>query len=107
MRWIKLFASKEEALVRIKEGIPFTVAIDAHRICLVQRQQDFFAFKAYCPHAGASLSEAFCNGKGEVVCPLHGYRFDLVSGREASGLAYELAMYPIKIQEDGLFIGWR
>lgn len=38
-----------------------------------------YGIQNICPHEGGQL----CNGwieSGEVVCPLHGYRFDLKTG---------------------------
>ena len=37
-------------------------------------------FKRSCPHASADLSEGDLY-RGRVTCPLHGYKFDLRSGR--------------------------
>lgn len=39
-----------------------------------------YAIEDACNHAGASLSDGERIG-ASVVCPMHGYRFDLVSGR--------------------------
>jgi 3-phenylpropionate/trans-cinnamate dioxygenase ferredoxin subunit len=105
MRWIKLFSSLEEASSHMQEGKPFTVAIDSLSLCLIRHQHTLSAFQSHCPHAGASLSEAFCNSKKEIVCPRHGYRFELTSGREMSGQPYDLKLYPIQLTEEGIFIG--
>lgn len=105
MGWVKLFSSQQEALERLKENTPFTVAIDARRICLIRNTHGIFAFKAYCPHAGASLSDAFCNAQNEIVCPLHGHRFELRTGREITGNSEELYLYPLQINENGVFLG--
>ena len=105
MHWVKLFSSAEEAGARLEENKPFTIAIDALKVCLLKNKSGLFAFKAFCPHAGASLSDAFCNPQNEIVCPLHGYRFELRSGRETSGHPQELMLYPIEVKADGVFLG--
>jgi len=105
MQWVKLFNSKQEAEERLEENKPFTVAIDALRICLLRNNSGIFAFKAYCPHAGASLSDAFCNANNEIVCPLHGYRFELRNGQEVTGHSDELYIYPLQLLPDGVFLG--
>lgn len=107
MQWIKLFGSQQEAEERLTDNKPFTVAIDALRICLLKNEKGLFAFRAYCPHAGASLSEAFCNAQNEIVCPLHGYRFELHTGRETTGHSEELTTYPLRVEHDGVFLGLR
>jgi nitrite reductase/ring-hydroxylating ferredoxin subunit len=40
---------------------------------------------------------------GEVVCPWHGYRFNLQSGRCAES-APDIPIYPIKESEEGFFV---
>jgi nitrite reductase/ring-hydroxylating ferredoxin subunit len=107
MHWIKLFSSETEATQRVEDGKIFTVAINEFKICLVRVDKTFTAFKAICPHAGASLSDGHVNTYREIVCPLHSYRFSLLDGREASGHDCELSMYPIEVRTDGVFLGWR
>jgi nitrite reductase/ring-hydroxylating ferredoxin subunit len=54
-------------------------------IALTRIVDEFHAFSSSCPHRGASLIEATINGFGEVICPLHQYRFDLKTGQVKSG----------------------
>lgn len=63
------------------------------------------AFAAGCPHAGAPLIEGTLNARGEVVCPLHHYRFRLDNGYNSSGEGYRLKTYPVEEREDGLYLG--
>ena len=42
---------------------------------------------------------------GNVVCPLHRYRFNLQTGRDVTGEGYYLKIYPVEIPEEGVFIG--
>lgn len=107
MKWIKIFASSEQAMETVKENKPFTVSLSGTLICLVRMEGRFSAFKAFCPHAGASLSDGFVNPYGEIVCPLHGYRFSLRDGREKSGHSCELSLYSVEIREEGVFLGIR
>jgi nitrite reductase/ring-hydroxylating ferredoxin subunit len=43
---------------------------------------------------------------GNIVCPLHRYKFSLVNGRNVSGEGYYLKTYPVEQREDGLYIGF-
>jgi nitrite reductase/ring-hydroxylating ferredoxin subunit len=45
------------------------------------------------------------NYLGDVICPWHGYRFNLKTGREANEQAKDLITYPVKEEEEGVFIG--
>jgi nitrite reductase/ring-hydroxylating ferredoxin subunit len=104
MHKIKLFSSLAESECRLVENVPFTVAIDKLKICLLRNSSGIFAFQAHCPHAGASLAEAHCNTHNEIVCPLHGYRFELFSGREVTRKSCELVTYRIDSETSGVFI---
>jgi 3-phenylpropionate/trans-cinnamate dioxygenase ferredoxin subunit len=39
------------------------------------------------------------------VCPLHRYRFSLANGRNTSGEGYFLKTYPVKEDDDGVWVG--
>ncbi len=106
MQWIKLFNSIEEAESKLVLDTIFRVAIGHHRVCLFRNQSGIKAFNGKCPHAGASLSDGFVNDLGEIVCPLHSYRFSLQDGREKSGHSCELIFYPIDGRTDGLYLGF-
>ena len=43
------------------------------------------ALNEWCPHRGARLSRGFCEFKGTVTCPYHGYTFD-ETGKCVAGL---------------------
>jgi len=42
---------------------------------------------------------------GNVVCPLHRYRFNIKNGYNSSGEGFYLKTYPLEKREDGLYIG--
>jgi nitrite reductase/ring-hydroxylating ferredoxin subunit len=42
---------------------------------------------------------------GEIVCPWHGYQFNLQSGREWQERSQDLVTFPIREEADGLYIG--
>ncbi|HSI78244.1 MAG TPA: Rieske 2Fe-2S domain-containing protein [Lunatimonas sp.] len=80
------------------------VQLGETKICVVRIGDDFFAFEALCPHRLASLSEGAVTGFGEVVCPLHQYRFDVKTGAIKSGDCRDLRCYPAEITSSGLVI---
>ncbi|MFM6923185.1 MAG: Rieske (2Fe-2S) protein, partial [Polynucleobacter victoriensis] len=51
-----------------------------------------------------SLSKGKINFMGEIVCPWHGYRFNLKTGVCAERYP-DLPVYEVKIDEEGFFIG--
>jgi len=84
-------------------GKPFIkkIKIDDKGICVVGYGGEVYAVSAECPHAGFDLSEGWCEN-GKIICPLHGYAFDLKTGR---GVNDYLKTYPAKIENNTVFVG--
>ena len=57
-----------------------------------------------CRHRQAVMLKGRGNTGGNVVCPLHRYKFSLSTGRNTSGEGYFLRTYPVKETDDGLFV---
>ena len=104
MEWIKLFSSVEEAHQRLQEDSPQLLVVNGISICLVRRGNYLFAVENKCSHNGESLSKGAVNFLGEVVCPWHGYRFNVKTGRESGERSRDLITYPVKQNEEGVFI---
>lgn len=104
MGWIKLFASMDEAEQRLLPDRPQLVVADGRKICLVLRDHRLYAVSDKCTHNGESLSKGTVNYVGEVICPWHGYRFQLASGREAGERSADLETFPVKIESDGVYL---
>jgi nitrite reductase/ring-hydroxylating ferredoxin subunit len=105
MNWIKIFTGEAEARQRIAENRGQLVVIGTARICLARYGNRFFAVQDACTHNSESLSKGKINHLGEVICPWHGYRFELKTGRACDSSCSDLVTYPLKIDESGFFIG--
>jgi 3-phenylpropionate/trans-cinnamate dioxygenase ferredoxin subunit len=103
--WVKIFNSQEEAVARIKEGVPQLCILLGKRICLVRQQHTFYAVQDACTHNGESLSKGTVNHLGEIICPWHNYCFNLQSGRELHNRSAHLRVYPVKSDASGLYVG--
>lgn len=58
----------------------------------------FYAIENNCTHEDAELSDGEIVGE-EIVCPLHGARFSIISGLVTSPPAYEdLRTFPVRVQ---------
>ncbi len=101
---IKIFESTAEAKAALAENAPRLLIVYGKRICLVRHNEKIFAVQEACTHSGGALSQGKINYMGEVVCPLHGYQFNLQTGRESSERSNDLVCYPIHESEDGVFI---
>lgn len=89
------FADNNIAVVSIKEKT----------ICIGKHKDNVFAFAYKCPHAGGILSEGYIDALGNIVCPLHRYKYDIKSGRNVSGEGYYLKNWPVETREKGVFVG--
>jgi 3-phenylpropionate/trans-cinnamate dioxygenase ferredoxin subunit len=63
------------------------------------------ACAAKCPHAGARMAEGYIDALGNIVCPLHRYKFSLSGGRNVSGEGYFLKTYAVEERADGIYVG--
>ena len=66
---------------------------------------EIFAMEDACNHAGASLAEGWLEGKC-IVCPMHGYVFDLKDGKllRPKGLCSDQRTYKITIEGDEVVV---
>jgi len=99
MKWIKVLGTIPEnnKIIRIK--------VSNKSLCLVKHENEIRAFTSNCPHAGADLSNGWCD-KGYLVCPVHRYKYNLENGRGAEGQGDYLRIYPSEIRADGIYIGF-
>jgi nitrite reductase/ring-hydroxylating ferredoxin subunit len=96
--------SKEEVYAALPERKIKKLQAGNNRIALLRIGDTVHAFDTQCPHKGADLSQANINGAGEIICPLHQYRFDLKTGDLRAGYCPALPVYRNEISETGLLI---
>lgn len=81
------------------------VEADGKKLCIARFKDTYYSFSYKCPHASGIMADGFIDALGQVVCPLHRYRFNMQNGRNVSGEGYFLKTYPVEHREDGLFVG--
>lgn len=81
------------------------IIIDEKKICLIRTSEGLRACISKCPHAGGELSNGFLDKNGNIVCPVHGYRFNCNNGRDTTGEGYFLKIYKVVENPEGIFIG--
>lgn len=105
MEKVKLFPSLTEASRVIPAGQKKNIQVSGKKYCLIHtKNNEWVATQAHCPHLDYPLVEGHLNGFNEIVCPWHGYRFNLSTGRECQGRGQELKTYPVQISEDGSLV---
>ncbi len=97
-------SSKEDVLQAIPERKIKKLIAGEKRLALLRIGELIQVFDAHCPHRGADLSQANINGAGELICPLHQYRFDLKTGDVRSGYCTALPVYRNELTDSGLCI---
>src|ERR1700744_2727830 len=81
---------EELSATALPENRLLEVTAGGKRIGLLKRNEKVFAFAAACPHASGDLCDGWLDSRGNIVCPVHGYRFDPANGRNTSGEGYKL-----------------
>ncbi len=104
LKWYRVLGPAEAAK-RIPKGKLQLVKIGKQRICIAHTDQGYRAVSDICPHLGESLSRGTINYLYEVICPWHGYRFNLTDGRECERRTPDLEVLKVELREDGLFLG--
>ena len=103
-KWYKVLG-KQEAASRIPVGKLQLVKLGKRRICIAHTEMGYSAVSDACTHLGESLCKGSTNFLNEIICPWHGYRFNLENGRESNQRAPDLEVYKIELREDGLYLG--
>ena len=78
--------------------------INGKIICVGLHNNQIFACTQKCPHAGGLLANGYIDAVGNLVCPLHQYKFNIKNGKNISGEGYFLKTFRVEEREDGLFI---
>ncbi len=62
------------------------------------RDGSVFSTQALCPHMGGPLADGIIGG-GELQCPLHGYKFELDTGKPVGNDCKALKTYRVEVSE--------
>ncbi|MEQ9297773.1 MAG: Rieske 2Fe-2S domain-containing protein [Cyclobacteriaceae bacterium] len=103
--WHKLFENWEAAVQAIPDSGIRRATVNGVRMSLIRYREKLWAVNDQCPHMKASLGDGRLNGFGEIICPLHHYRFKLSNGQESENRCDDLEVHTIEQREDGIYIG--
>ena len=99
MAWHRIEDSGELA-----SGQRLTIVIDDREILICRSGEDYYAVSNRCTHAAWPLTSEPIEGF-EIVCTLHGARFDLRDGCPTLGPASKpLSAYPIDQRDGALWV---
>jgi nitrite reductase (NADH) small subunit len=76
-------------------------AVEDRQIAVFRlRDGSLRALDAVCPHRGGPLADGLADGR-VVVCPLHGFTYDLQTGCEISNGGVAVTAYPVHADGTG------
>lgn len=87
----------------IPEGRARVVAIGGRTIAVFNAGGGYYAIANACPHQGGPLAEGDVYGT-RVICPRHGWEYDLTTGANVDDPAMKVACYPVKIVGDEVLV---
>ena len=91
---------------RIPPGEGQTFLVDGREIAVFRsREDEVWATQARCPHKAGLLADGIV-GDGQVICPLHSYKFDLGSGAPVRNECASLRTYRTEITADRRVLVW-
>ncbi len=73
------------------------------RVAVFRAGETIIALTDTCPHAGGSLGQGWIE-EGEVVCPLHHWRFRLSDGRCMTMRGENVHRFPAEIREELVWV---
>lgn len=103
INWVKVAESIAEILFGANNLAEVTAG--DQRVCIGKFREEYFAFAPKCPHASGRMADGWIDALGNVVCPLHRYKFCMKNGRNVSGEGYYLKHWPVALRENGVFVG--
>ena len=89
-----------EGRAALRAELPKTVEFDGLRVRLEERDGAVRAYSLVCPHWMGPL-EVDPEDPGTLVCPWHGYRFDVRTGQSCDGHPFRLRSAPEVVVEAG------
>jgi len=95
--WIKVLDSLP------KEGTMVEVNIDDKELFVTLNNAQLFCAENRCPHEDIKLTLG-CLKDNHVKCSLHGYSFDLTTGKSSHEDVDNMQIYPVKQQDNKVFI---
>ena len=82
------------------------ITVAGKTICIARHNNNLYACTQKCPHAGGILADGHIDATGNIVCPLHRYKYSLQNGRNISGEGYYLKTYTIVVNAAGVFVNF-
>ena len=87
----------------LKEGQMKRVQVSGRNILLMRTRGQVFGVSNICPHMGCSLDKGILR-EYLVMCPCHGWKFDVRNGQYEENKAIALECYRVKVQNEKVYV---
>jgi nitrite reductase (NADH) small subunit len=77
--------------------------VEGRTICIANADGSCSAMDNVCVHHGGPLGQGVVDGN-KIICPWHGWSFDVNTGAEGHNPAARVPVYPLKIEGDDVFV---
>jgi nitrite reductase (NADH) small subunit len=73
-------------------------------ICVAHSEEGCSAMDNMCIHRGGPLGQGVVDGN-KIICPWHGWSFDINTGASLHDASVRVAVYPLKIEGEDVLVG--
>lgn len=89
----------------LAEGEHITLDVNGVEVALFRINDKLLAIEDVCSHDGAEIASGRIE-EGAIICPRHGARFCLETGKALCAPAYvDIAAYPVRIVDGEIEVG--
>ena len=101
---MSLEKTKVAAVAELGDGQARVVEANGKSVAVFNVAGRYYAVDNLCPHRGGPLGEGDVEGT-IVVCPWHGWRWDVTTGSNANNPAVKVGCYPVTVEQGTIFVG--
>ena len=91
-------------VAEVPPGTAKVFVIHGHPIALFHIEGSFHALSNVCLHRGGPVGEGDLDGP-IVTCPLHGWEYDVRTGRNVANPSACLRVFPVRIEGEDVLVG--
>jgi NAD(P)H-dependent nitrite reductase small subunit len=94
---------KVAAVADVPEGEGRVIEAGELTLALFNVDGRFFAIDNRCVHRGGPLGEGSLEEQ-VVMCPWHGWRFDVTTGANVNNPAVKVACFPVSVEDGAVYV---
>jgi nitrite reductase/ring-hydroxylating ferredoxin subunit len=98
MTWVRVGSVRDLAPGEVK-----AIEVGGRAIALARDGDAYFATQRACLHQGGDLSEGIVS-RGFLICPVHGWKFDVATGVHEISPETCLVTYAVRIEGDDVLV---